>query len=112
MSTSKIKVGDIVADRRGYFKITAVKPRWVKIGGVTKWDYVDETADPALRGEEGSPIVVMLKIAKPDGTPIKGKVPTSCDASYCQLATQLIPKRLDSLDKEKELLMDILKRVI
>lgn len=77
-----------------------------------KWDYVDENMDPTLRGEEAYPIVSYVKVAKPDGTPIKGKVPSSCDASYCSLATDIIPKRIENLDNEKRQLLDFLKTII
>lgn len=110
---NKIKIGDVITTYHpGYFKVIKIKRRWVKLGGYSKWDYIDESSDPALRGEEGAPIVVYLKIAKPDGTPIKGKVPQSCDSAYCKLAIDAIPKRIESLDKEKEQLLNILKSII
>lgn len=107
------KVGNIITSYHGgYSRIVRIKERWLKYGATRSWETVDETEDPTLRGEIINPIIFSVKIAKPDGTPIKGKAQSSCDAAYCRLASESIPNRIKEMDREKERLFELLKTII
>lgn len=87
-----LQIGDIITSyNSGYARVTSITPR----------------------DQDGpyTPLIGYKTINKADGTPVKGNVELSCDASYCRLAKESIDQaiveaqaKVDKLTRFKSIL--------
>lgn len=96
----EFKIGDLItAYHSGIHRITEIKRRFYN----SESDIPSFLKDIKKVGDEYSPLIHYEKVLQEDGEfPKKGKKVNSCDASYCDFATEFIRNQERKLNKLKE----------
>lgn len=98
------KLGDfITAYLGGYHKLVAIERRFFTEHDVKCYS----SGHDKQVGEEYSPVVYYIQIARAAGTQINGKTIHTCDMVYCNKATVVIDNRIEELQKEIEQLKQL-----
>ncbi len=90
----KIEIGDLITTYwKGFYQVTKIQKRWRNPHNNIHSSY--ELTDEC--NQEMNPLIYFIMKYSDEGKPVKRNKEQCCDASFCKLSSEEIPKRIIKL---------------